>query len=424
MLDLKMIEKEKSIVIASLKKRNFDPSSIEEILELNKKRKSLVGHVDELRSKVKSLSQEIGQLKRQGEDAKDLMYQVHGIKDDIEKEEIIIKEVEEKQTYLLACLPNILDESVPAGKSEDDNAEIHRWGEPKEFDFEIKDHVDVAENLGMLDFEAAAKVTGARFSFLKADLARLERAISNYMLEYLYQRGFEEIAPPFIVHERSLYGTGQLPKFSEDVFKLEGSDWFLIPTAEVPVTNLKREQVFSRKELNLKYCALTPCFRSEAGSHGRDTRGLIRMHQFTKVEMVVIAHPEESNQLHEEMIVNAQGILEALKLPYRSMLLCSADIGFGARKCIDLEVWLPSQNTYREISSISNCGDFQARRAGIRFKDGSNKPEFAHTLNGSGLAVGRTLVAILENYQNEDGSLTIPQALRPYMNNQTEIIPK
>ncbi|MCB9092326.1 MAG: serine--tRNA ligase [Halobacteriovoraceae bacterium] len=421
MLDIKLIEQETEFVVENLKKRNFDTSVIEQIINYNIKRKSLVTQIDEHRSQVKKLSQEIGQLKRKGEDAQDLTHQVHQIKIDLETDEHALKEVESKQTFLLEGIPNLIDEIVPLGASDSDNQEVHRWGEPRKFDFDVKDHADLGEALGMLDFEAAAKLTGSRFVVYRKDLAKLERALAAFMLDYLGKQGFEEMIPPFIVHERCLHGTGQLPKFKEDVFKLEGHDWYLIPTSEVPLTNLLREQMLPEDNFPFKFTALTPCFRSEAGSYGKDTKGIIRVHQFNKVEMVAITKADQSEDVHQQMVGHAQGMLEALGLPYRSMLLCSGDIGFGARKCFDLEVWLPSQNCYREISSISNCWDFQARRAGIRYKEGSGKPQFAHTLNGSGLAVGRTVVAILENYQQEDGSIEVPEVLVPYMGGKKKI---
>lgn len=423
MLDLKLIENDPEFVISNLKKRNFDTSIIEEIKSLNQLRKELTTKVETTRAEIKNYSKEIGQLKKNGEDATELMNKVADLKKSIENSEAELKEkVLDQINYKLSVIPNLLSDDTPIGKDESENIEFKKWGEPKSYSFEVKDHTTIGEQLGMLDFEAAAKLTGARFVVYKDKLARLERALANFMIDHHLDKGYEEIIPPFIVHERSMYGTGQLPKFAEDAFKLENFDWYLIPTAEVPVTNLKREQIFGEEEFPMKYVAHTPCFRSEAGSHGKDTRGLIRMHQFSKVEMVNIVDPEKSNQAHEDMVNNACEILEKLGLPYRAVYLCSGDIGFGAQKTVDLEVWVPSQDKYREISSISNCGDFQARRASIRFKrKGSKKPEFAHTLNGSGLAVGRTLVAIMENYQNEDGSVTVPEVLKPYMGNIIKI---
>jgi seryl-tRNA synthetase len=421
MIDLKKIETNEAEVVNNLKRRNFDISSIDQINTLNKKRKELIQTVESARSEINSLSKEIGMLKKSGADASDKMEQVSKTKIAIEDHQSALAEVEQDLQHLLSIIPNLIDDSVPTGKSEEDNIEIKKWGTPRAFDFKVLDHAELGEKLGMLDFEAAALVTGSRFVFYKKDLARLERALANFMIDFHLDNGYQEIAPPLLVHERSMFGTGQLPKFKEDAFKLEGFDFYLIPTSEVPVTNIKREQIFDAKEFPLKYVAWTPCFRSEAGSHGKDTKGLIRMHQFNKVEMVNIVSKDQSDQAHQQMIEAGCSILEKLGLPYRAVVLCSADIGFSARKTVDLEVWIPSQNCYREISSISNCWDFQARRANIRYREGQNKPEFAHTLNGSGLAVGRTLVAILENYQQSDGSVILPEVIRPYMGGMTKI---
>jgi seryl-tRNA synthetase len=418
-----MIVSESDQVKANLKNQGFDITVIDQVIELDGERKNLVSETNQLRSEVNALSKQIGPLKKRGEDASELMAKVADIKKKMSVLDEQEKEVVNKQKDLLAIIPNLTLDDVPVGDAEESNVEISRWGTPREFDFEIKDHVTLGENLGMLDFEAATKVTGSRFVFYKGQIARLERALINFMIDSHLDAGYTEVIPPFIVHERSMYGTGQLPKFKEEAFKLEGFDWYLVPTAEVPLTNIKREELFSKDELPIKMCAYTPCFRSEAGSYGKDTRGMIRQHQFNKVEMVNIVDGAISKQAHQDMIDRGKSILEALGLPYRAMNLCTGDIGFGAMKTIDLEVWLPSQNKYREISSISNCGDFQARRAGIRFRNSEGKPEFAHTLNGSGLAVGRTVVAILENYQQQDGTIIIPEVLRPYMGNR-EVIAK
>ena len=423
MLDIKLIVSESEMVKENLKNQGFDIELIDKVIALDSQRKELVSKTNQLRADVNALSKQIGPLKKKGEDASALMEQVANIKKEMSSLDEQEKSVVEQQQDLLAVMPNLTLEDVPVGSSEDDNVEVSTWGTPKEFDFEVKDHVELGENLGMLDFEAATKVTGARFVFYKGQIARLERALINFMIDSHLDAGYTEVIPPFIVHERSMYGTGQLPKFKEEAFKLEGFDWYLVPTAEVPLTNIKREELFSKDELPIKMCAYTPCFRSEAGSYGKDTRGMIRQHQFNKVEMVNIVDGSTSKQAHEDMVNRGKSILEALGLPYRAINLCSGDIGFGAMKTIDLEVWLPSQNKYREISSISNCGDFQARRAGIRFRNSEGKPEFAHTLNGSGLAVGRTVVAILENYQQADGTIVIPEVLRPYMGNR-EVISK
>ncbi len=416
MLDLKYVVENTDVVKENLNKRKADVNIIDAIVDLDKKRKSYIQEVESARATVKSLSKDIGLKKRNGEDATELMNQVADAKNGISDKEKLLEEVQGEQAFLLSSIPNLIDDIVPVGNDDSDNKEVFSFGSPKSFDFEVKDHVAVGEDLGMLDFEKASEITGSRFALYKGGIARLERALINMFLDFLTtEQDYEEIIPPFIVHEDSLFGTGQLPKFKEDLFKLEDRDWYLIPTAEVPLTNIKRQELFDKKELPLKLCGYTPCFRSEAGSYGKDTRGLIRLHQFNKVEMVNIVNVKDSEAAHEEMVNCAETLLQRLELPYKKMLLCSGDIGFGARKCYDLEVWLPAQNKYREISSVSNCWDFQARRAGIRYRNDENKPEFAHTLNGSGLAVGRTVVAILENFQNADGSVTIPDAVRPFM---------
>ncbi|HLE11534.1 MAG: serine--tRNA ligase [Bdellovibrionales bacterium RIFOXYD12_FULL_39_22] len=388
---------------------------VDEVLKINHRRKELIRIVESYRAEIKSTSMEIGNLKKAKQDATELMNKVAAIKANVENDEKKLEEILEEQKKLLSMIPNIIDNEVPNGQDDGHNQEIRKWGTPRQFSFTPKDHVDLGQNLKMLDFEKAAEIAGSRFVVYKKHLAKLERALINYMLEKLIAAGYEEIIPPYIVNANTLYGTGQLPKFEDDLFRLEGRPWYLIPTAEVPVTNLKCNELFAGNELPFKYASYTPCFRSEAGSYGKDTKGLIRLHQFNKVEMVQITKAEDSTIAHQAMIDMACSVLEDLKLPYRAVLLCSGDIGFSARKCVDLEVWLPGQNKYREISSISNCWDFQARRAQIRYRGEGGKPEFAHTLNGSCLAVGRTLVAILENYQNADGSITIPEVLRPFM---------
>jgi seryl-tRNA synthetase len=419
MHDIKQIEKDLDGFKENLQKRGFDTSIVDSALDLNTKRKEVTTKVETAQSEVKAKSKDIGMLMKNGkkDEATALKEEVHNLKSSMEELNAELPKIKDELEGILATIPNLLADDTPLGDDEESNVEVNRWGEPKNFDFDVKDHVDIGEGLGMLDFEKAAEITGARFCVYKGQIARLERALANFMLDHHLANGYEEIIPPFIVNESTLYGTGQLPKFEEDLFKvnMEDKNWYLIPTSEVPVTNLKRNEIFDTAELPLKYTAFTPCFRSEAGSHGRDTRGLIRMHQFNKVEMVNIVHPDESDKVLGEMVRSAETILEKLGLPYRTVRLCSGDIGFGSRKTFDLEVWVPSQNTYREISSCSDCWDFQARRASIRFKKQGEKPQFAHTLNGSGLAVGRTVVAILENYQNADGTVTIPDALRPYM---------
>ena len=424
MLDLKFIEANLDAVKENLGKRKFDVSEIDGIVALNTSRKELTSKVESTQAQIKSLSKEVGLKKRNGENADEIMAQVHELKSSIETDNKKLEEVKAELQNKLAGVPNLLEEDTPIGADEDDNVEVRSWGTPTELGFEPKDHADLGEELGMLDFETAAKLTGARFVVYKRDLARMERAIANYMLDFHLEKGYEEIIPPLIVNDQTLYGTGQLPKFGEDLFKIDGKPWYLIPTAEVPVTNLKAGEIFDPSEFPLKYVAYTPCFRSEAGSYGKDTRGLIRMHQFNKVEMVNIVPPQDSEKALDDMVRSAETILENLKLPYRTVRLCSGDVGFGSRKTFDLEVWLPSQKKFREISSCSNCGDFQARRANIRFKKQGEKPTFAHTLNGSGLAVGRTLVAIMENYQREDGSIEVPEVLRPYMGGKEVIAAK
>jgi len=422
MIDIKKIEQNFEAVKKNLEMRGFETSKLDEVLSFNSSRKDLLKNIEAKRAQLNQASKKIGELIKAGEDPQSAKEDVNNIKSSMQSDEEKLKSFEEKLTSVLSEIPNLIDEDTPIGSDEESNVELSSWGEVPTFSFEVLDHVDLGEKLGMLDFQTAAKLTGARFVVYKHLLARLERAIANYMIDFHLDRDYEEIIPPFIVNSDSLYGTGQLPKFGEDLFKLENTDWYLIPTAEVPVTNLKKKEIVPINELPLKYVAHTPCFRSEAGSYGRDTRGLIRMHQFNKVEMVQITTKEKSEAAHEEMIDSAKKILEGLGLPYRAMRLCTGDIGFGSRKTIDLEVWIPSQDKYREISSISNCWDFQARRAKIRYKaDGKN--EFVHTLNGSGLAVGRTLVAILENYQQEDGSIKVPEVLIPYMRG-VEIIKK
>lgn len=422
MLDIKKIEADVDAVKKNLLARNFDVSLIDKVLELNRTRKTLTTSSESKKSEINKLSRDIGELKKNKQDATAPMNQVSALKAEMESEAQELERVQEEQHKILLGIPNLLDASTPTGKDEDDNVEVSRWGTPRDFDFTPADHADIGENLDMLDFEAGAKITGARFVVYKNQIARLERGLINFMLDHHVNHGFMEMLTPFIAHERSLIGTGNLPKFEDQLFKLNSEQpWYLIPTSEVTLTNLKREQIIDEAEFPFKYAAFSPCFRSEAGSHGRDVKGLIRMHQFNKVEMVAITTAAQSQGLHELMVLSATEILQKLNLPYRVLALCSGDIGFSSQKTFDLEVWVPSQNKYREISSISNCGDFQARRANIRVRGKDGKIDFAHTLNGSGLAVGRTVVAILENYQQKDGSVKIPEALIPYMGGLTEI---
>ena len=418
MLDIQQLRSNLDAVAEGLAKRG-KPIDFTEFRALEAERKTLQTHTQDLQAQRNSLSKQIGMLKGKGEDASGVMAQVGAIGDELKASEIHLGELLEKFTAILAGLPNIPDDSVPVGSDENANVEIRRWGTPRVFDFPVKDHTDVGEALGQLDFTTAAKISGARFSLLKGGLARLHRALTQLMLDtHTAEHGYTEVYAPYLVNTASLYGTGNLPKFGEDLFKVLRGDQeplYLIPTAEVPVTNIVRDEILAAEALPLKFVCHTPCFRSEAGSGGRDVRGMIRQHQFDKVEVVQIVHPEQSTAAHEELTRQAEIILEKLDLPYRRMVLCSGDMGFSANKTYDLEVWLPAQNTYREISSCSNFGAFQARRMQARFRNDKNKTELCHTLNGSGLAVGRTLVAILENFQNADGSVTIPVTLRPYM---------
>lgn len=388
--------------------------------DIEQKRKALQVKTENLQAQKNQGAKQIGQLKKAGENTDELMNQMAQISDAMKQAEDELKALlADIQTHSLK-IPNLPDDSVPVGQDENDNVEIFRWGEPRQFDFDIKDHTDLGEQLGQLDFEMATKLTGARFSVLKGQLARLNRALVQFMLDTHIKAGYTEMYVPYIVNSDSLYGTGQLPKFEEDLFCLREKDYYLISTSEIPLTNTVRDVIVSSDDLPIKLTAHTPCFRSEAGSAGRDTRGLIRQHQFEKVEMVQITRADQSMDALEQMTKQAQSILQALGLPYRVMTLCTGDMGFSASKTYDIEVWLPSQNTYREISSCSNCTDFQARRLSARTKiDG--KTELLHTLNGSGLAVGRTLLAIMENYQNQDGTITIPEVLVGYMGGLTKI---
>ncbi|UTO05093.1 serine--tRNA ligase [Moraxella sp. FZLJ2107] len=389
---------------------------------VEEQRKSIQVKTEELQAQKNAGAKKVGELKRNGEDATELMNQMQAVSEAMKTAENELRDLQATITNASLQIPNIPADGVPVGNDENDNVEVRRWGVPRAFDFEIKDHTDVAEQLGMLDFEMAAKLTGARFSVLKGAVARLNRALIQFMLDtHTTKYGYTEMYVPYMVNADSLQGTGQLPKFEEDLFKLRGDkEYYLIPTSEVPLTNSVRDTILAPSDLPIKLTAHTPCFRSEAGSAGRDTRGLIRQHQFEKVEMVQIVKADTSMQALEDMTAQAEYILQALELPYRVVQLCTGDMGFSAVKTYDIEVWLPSQDTYREISSCSNCGDFQARRMSARLKDGK-QTELVHTLNGSGLAVGRTLLAILENHQNADGSVTIPAVLQPYMGGATVI---
>ncbi|GGG15889.1 serine--tRNA ligase [Paenibacillus aceti] len=417
MLDVKILRNDYARVEQALQNRGKSLDMIAGFLPLDEKRRELLQESESLKNRRNTVSAEVAKRKKNKEDADELIAEMREVGDRIKALDEEIRELEEKIDNLMMSIPNIPHESVPIGASEDDNVEVRRWSEPRAFDFEPKPHWDIATDLDILDFEAGAKVTGSRFTFYKGLGARLERALINFMMDlHSNEHGYVEMLPPYIVNRDSLFGTGQLPKFEEDVFKLTAEGYYLIPTAEVPVTNYHREEILNGEDLPKKYIAYSACFRSEAGAAGRDTRGLIRQHQFNKVEMIKVVHPETSYDELEQMTANAERVLQLLNLPYRVLALCTADLGFTAAKTYDLEVWLPQSNMYREISSCSNVEDFQARRANIRFRpEPKAKPEFAHTLNGSGLAVGRTVAAILENYQQADGSVVIPEVLRPYM---------
>lgn len=424
MLDINLLRSQLETVTARLATRG-KPIDFSGFSALEAERKTLQTRTQELQAQRNALSKQIGMLKGQGKDASEVMAQVGTLGDELKASEVRLAELLEQFNAILATLPNLPNESVPVGSDETGNVESKRWGTPRTFDFPVKDHVDLGEGLGQLDFTTAAKISGARFSLMKGPLARLHRALAQFMLDvHTGEHGYTEIYAPYLVNAASLFGTGQLPKFEEDLFKTprgEAEPLYLIPTAEVPVTNIVRDEILAPETLPLKLVCHTPCFRSEAGSGGRDVRGMIRQHQFDKVELVQIVRPEDSEAAHEALTAHAEAILEKLELPYRRVVLCTGDMGFSAAKTYDLEVWLPAQNTYREISSCSNFESFQARRMQARFRNDKNKPELVHTLNGSGLAVGRTLVAILENYQNADGSVTVPVALRSYMNGLEKI---
>jgi seryl-tRNA synthetase len=416
MLDIKLVRANPDLVVAGLKKKGA-AVVIEEFLQLDKKKREVILEVELLKNEKNKVSEEIGKKKKAGEDASDMVTAMKEVGEKIKVLDDEVKIYEAKLNELLMAVPNLPHESVPVGSDETQNVVVRTWGEPRNFDFEAKAHWDVGEDLAILDFERAAKVTGARFTFYKGLGARLERALFNFMVDlHTMEHGYTEILPPHIVNGDSMRGTGQLPKFADDMFKLEGLDYYLIPTAEVPVTNLYRDEILDGNTLPICHAAYSACFRAEAGAHGRDTRGLIRQHQFNKVELVKFVHPEHSYEELEKLLNNAERVLQLLGLPYRVVSLCTGDMSFSSAKTYDLEVWLPSHNTYREISSCSNFEDFQARRANIRFKnDIKDKAAFVHTLNGSGLAIGRTVAALLENYQEEDGSVVIPDVLRPYM---------
>jgi seryl-tRNA synthetase len=423
MLDAKLLRSNLEDVKKRLTFRGEDISELDRFPEVDEKRRTVIQEVEELKSRRNAVSQEVSVLKREKKDAEHLISEMKEVNDRIKELDEQLRVVESDLESILMTIPNIPHESVPVGDSEDDNVIHSTWGKVPSFGFEPKPHWDLADQLGILDFEEAGKVTGARFVFLKGMGAKLERALINFMLDlHTEEHNYEEMIPPYIVNRASMTGTGQLPKFEEDAFKLVDTDFFLIPTAEVPVTNYHRDHILDAEVLPIGYAAYSANFRSEAGSAGRDTRGLIRQHQFNKVELVRFVKPEESYNELEKLTAHAEKVLQLLKLPYRKMSMCTADLGFTAAKKYDLEVWIPSANVYREISSCSNFEDFQARRANIRFRrDKKGKPEFVHTLNGSGLAIGRTVAALLENYQEEDGRVRIPEVLRPYLRNKEYI---
>lgn len=424
MLDPKLFRSDLEMVAEKLQTRGFTVD-VAQIQTLEAQRKELQTKAQDLQAERNAKSKGIGKAKAQGEDIAPLLAEVESLKGQLEAAEQASMNVQNELEEIYAGIPNLPHESVPVGSSEDDNVEIRKWGEPRSFDFEVKDHVEISEQRGWYDNDAAVKVTSGRFSVLKGPMAKLQRALTQFMLDTHSANGYEEVYVPYLVNQDSLRGTGQLPKFEADLYKISKNeehdtsdrDLYLIPTAEVPITNLVRDEIIEESQLPLKMVGHTPCFRSEAGSYGRDTRGLIRQHQFEKVEMVQVVHPEQSHQALEELTGHAEEILQKLELPYRVVTLCTGDIGFSSAKTYDLEVWLPGQSAYREISSCSNFEDFQARRLLARFRssEGKAKPQLVHTLNGSGLAVGRTLVAVLENYQNADGSIIVPTALKPYL---------
>ncbi len=416
MLDAKFLRENSENVVEALKKRGYEFSIIDNFLKIEEERRSLLLEVERYRQRRNELSEKISKLKKEGSDATSETDEAKNISENIKTMDERMRELDEKTKTLLLNIPNIPHESVPVGEDETENAEVRRWGEPRQFDFEPLNHWDVGEMLEIIDFERASRIAGARFALMKGLGAKLERTLINFMLDLNTSKGYKEVFPPIIVNRDSMIGTGQLPKFAQELFTISDPEFYLIPTAEVPVTNIYRNEILKEEDLPIYYTAYTPCFRREAGSYGKDTRGLIRQHQFNKVELVKFVKPEDSYNELESLTRDAEDILQKLELPYRVVALCTGDLGFAASKTYDLEVWLPAQQRYREISSCSNFTDFQARRANIRFKrEGKKGTEFVHTLNGSGLATGRTLVAILENYQQRDGSVIIPDVLRPYM---------
>jgi len=424
MLDLKFIRSNLDLIKDMLKNRGYD-TDLSVFETADQKRRELLPALEALRHRRNKVSEEIAAMKKRGEDAGGVIAEMKTVSSEIKERETELSTVEEQLAPIIMIIPNVPDGTVPVGKDENDNPVVRTWGDIRKMDFDPLPHWEIGERLGILDFARASKIAGARFALYLGEGARLERALINFMLDvHTKEHGYTEVLPPFMVNSASMTGTGQLPKFEEDLFKIENWDFYLIPTAEVPVTNIHREEILQEDDLPVYYVAYTPCFRSEAGSYGKDTRGLIRQHQFNKVELVKFTRPEESYDELEKLTNNAEEILERLELPYRKVCLCTGDLGFSAAKTYDLEVWLPGQDLYREISSCSNFADFQARRAGVRFKKkGAGGTQLVHTLNGSGLAVGRTLVGVLENYQQKDGSVVIPEVLRPYMGGLEVITP-
>ncbi len=425
MIDIKILRNEPEKLIESLKRRKEDRIDIDGLLALDKKRREVLFEVEQMKSKQNEVSKKIPALKKEGKDTTEIFAEMKILSDDIKKLDEEVRAIDEKIDAIMYTIPNIANPSVPDGDTDEDNIEVRRFMEPTKFDFEPKAHWDLGEGLGILDAATAAKITGTRFTVYKGAGAQLERAVINFYLDtHTRENGYEEIFPPFMVHRNSMVGTGQLPKFEEDAFKVANTDYFMVPTAEVPVTNMHRDEILEGDKLPIKYCAYTACFRAEAGSAGRDTRGLIRQHQFNKVELVKFTKPEQSYEELEKLVADAESVLKLLKLPYRVVKICIGDLGFTAAFKYDIEVWMPSYNRFVEISSCSNFEDFQARRANIKFKNSvKEKAQLVHTLNGSGVAIGRTVAAILENYQNEDGSVTVPEVLRPYLGGKEVILP-
>ena len=421
MIDPKILREKREVIFEGLKERGTE-INLEKLFSADEKRRALIQESEKMKSERNELSNEIARLKKLGTDAGDKISHLRDLGKAIEGLEQELRAVEKEWEDILLVIPNIPHETVPVGSSDTDNKEVKIWGEKPSFDFAPLAHWDIGEKLDILDFKRAAKITGSRFTLYKAGGALLERAVINFMLDlHTQEHGYTEVLPPFMVNREAMTGTGQLPKFEEELFKLQGVDYFLIPTAEVPVTNIYSNEILREDDLPIKFVAYTPCFRAEAGAHGKDTRGLTRQHQFNKVELVKFARPEQSYEELEGLLLDAEDVLKKLKIHYRVSLLCTGDLGFSSAKTYDIEVWLPGQNIYREISSCSNFESFQARRAKIRYRKSGNKVDFVHTLNGSGLAAGRTVMAIMENYQNSDGSITIPEALRPYMHGLTRI---